>query len=172
MTEEISKMGRPRIPLVTQDLGPLEDKLPPKPIVLREVIYWMDLGATAEEIAGSFHVSIDTLGRRIKEELGLTFAELKQKVCGFAKIKLRINQFRMSEKNAAMAIWLGKQWLGQKDNDTTIVAPPELTQQFNAIMVQIGRRQQEIQESSLPHNSKDLLTQSDISPNNSLKSLN
>ena len=31
------------------------------------------------------------------------------------KIKLRRNQFKLSEKNAAMAIFLGKNYLGQKD---------------------------------------------------------
>lgn len=29
------------------------------------------------------------------------------------KIKLRRNQLKLSEKSAAMAIWLGKQYLGQ-----------------------------------------------------------
>lgn len=32
------------------------------------------------------------------------------------KIKLRRNQLKLSEKSAAMAIWLGKQYLGQKDS--------------------------------------------------------
>lgn len=31
------------------------------------------------------------------------------------KASLRRNQFKLSETNAAMAIWLGKQYLGQKD---------------------------------------------------------
>ena len=31
-------------------------------------------------------------------------------------MSLRRNQFRLSEKSAAMAIWLGKQYLGQRDN--------------------------------------------------------
>ncbi len=111
------KMGRPRIPMITEDLGPLEKKLPPRPIILDQVIYWMDLGAPAEEIAGSFRVSVDTLYRRLIEETGLTFAELKEKSCGSAKLKLRNNQFKMSENNATMAIWLGKMWLGQCDPD-------------------------------------------------------
>lgn len=32
------------------------------------------------------------------------------------KASLRRNQYKMSENNATMAIWLGKQMLGQKDN--------------------------------------------------------
>lgn len=111
------KGGRPRIPLITEDLGTLESKLPTRAIVLDQVIYWMDLGGTAEEIAGSFRVSVDTLDRRLREEVGLSFAELKEKACGAAKLKLRNNQFKLSEKNATMAIWLGKMWLGQLDPD-------------------------------------------------------
>jgi AraC-like DNA-binding protein len=109
--------GRPKIPMITEDLGELAGKLPAKPIILDQVIYWMDIGATAEEIAGCFRVSVDTLDRRLKETTGLSFAELKEKACGAAKVKLRNNQFKMSENNATMAIWLGKQWLAQKDPD-------------------------------------------------------
>jgi hypothetical protein len=32
------------------------------------------------------------------------------------KIRLRRNQFELSKKSAAMAIWLGKQYLDQKDS--------------------------------------------------------
>lgn len=121
MSDELKKkkkMGRPKIPIITDDLGKLEEKLPARPIMMREVLYWMDLGATEEEIAGSFYVSIDTLKRRLVEETGLTFAELREKCCGQAKLSLRNNQYRLSAKNASLAIWLGKIWLGQKDNSS------------------------------------------------------
>ena len=109
------KMGRPKIPMVCKDIGDLEDKLPPRYVDLKQVLYWMDLGSSQEEIAGAQHISVDTLKRRLKEETGQTFAQLKEKSCGMAKIKLRNNQYKMSEKNASMGIWLGKQWLGQRD---------------------------------------------------------
>jgi hypothetical protein len=35
------------------------------------------------------------------------------------KIQLRKNQMELSKKSAAMGIWLGKQYLGQKDNPDT-----------------------------------------------------
>lgn len=35
------------------------------------------------------------------------------------KISLRKNQLKLSEKSAAMAIFLGKQYLGQRDNYDT-----------------------------------------------------
>lgn len=123
-TPHAPRSGRPKIPVVTEDLSNLGDKLPPRPIDFREVFYWMDLGATQAEIAGAHHVSVDTLSNRLKERFGKTFSELKELVCGMAKVNLRKNQFKLSETNAAMAIWLGKQWLGQKD------MPPEL-ESFN-----------------------------------------
>ena len=124
------KMGRPKIPLVTEDIGELEGKLPSRYVDLKQVMYWMDLGATEEEIAGAQHISIYTLKRRLVEETGHTFAQLKEKSTGMTKIKLRNNQYKMSEKNASMGIWLGKQWLGQKD------VPIEI-QEFNGKLAEL-----------------------------------
>lgn len=106
-------MGRPRIPMIV----PTTDDLPPKEINFDQVLYWLDLQCSADEIAGSFRVSVDTLYRRIKEKYGLTFAELKEKCSGACKISLRHNQLKLTSSSAAMAIWLGKIWLGQKDPD-------------------------------------------------------
>lgn len=119
------KGGRPRIPLSTPDLGKigLEGKLPPRPIDIDQVIYWMDIGGTAEEIAGSFRISVDTLDRRLVELIGMGFAEIKKNVCGNAKLRLRRNQFNLTETNATMGIWLGKQWLGQKDEEKSTDSP-------------------------------------------------
>jgi hypothetical protein len=119
------KGGRPRIPLITPDLSKygLEGKLPPKPVDLEEVFYWMDLGASEAEIAGAFHIGVQTLNSRLIEETGFGFSQLKQLVCGAAKLRLRRNQFNLTETNATMGIWLGKQWLGQKDNDEVKDSP-------------------------------------------------
>lgn len=112
-----SKMGRPRIPTITPDLGELGKKLPPRPINWEQVKYWMDLGATEAEIAGSFHVSVDTLCNRVKDDFGCTFTELRERTSGVVKVGLRHNQYKLSQKNASMAIWLGKLWLAQRDPD-------------------------------------------------------
>lgn len=110
------KRGRPAQKMICCDLGKLAEKLPPKPIDMRNVLYWMDLGATQEEVAGAHWVSVDVLSKKLVELTGLNWSELKEKVCGSAKIKLRDNQLLLSERNAIMGIWLGKIWLGQKDN--------------------------------------------------------
>lgn len=88
-----------------------------KEINLDQVLYWMGLQATAEEIAGSFRVSVDTLDLRLKEHFGMNFSSLKKTLGDGAegKLLLRRNQFDLSRTNASMGIWLGKQWLGQKD---------------------------------------------------------
>jgi len=129
-----NKGGRPRIPLVTPDLDEngLSDKLPSKVIDFEAVLYWMDLGATAEEIAGAFRVGVRTLDRRLIEHTGMGFGELKEKTCGAAKIKLRRNQFNLSETNASMAIWLGKVWLGQKEEVTNENVALEIIRLINS----------------------------------------
>lgn len=99
--------GRKKIPVIM--------KLPEKTIVWEQVLFWINLQASREEIAGSFHVSTSTLDRRILETFGMNFEELKKRTDGESKICLRRYQFQQAEKNASMAIWLGKQWLGQRD---------------------------------------------------------
>lgn len=71
---------------------------------------------TEEEIAGFFDCSIDTIERWCKRTYKETFADVYRKKSAKGKISIRRNQFRLSEKNAAMAIWLGKQYLDQREN--------------------------------------------------------
>lgn len=44
---------------------------------------------------------------------------------GIGKISLRRSQFRMAEVNPTMAIWLGKQYLGQTDKQEVTVSTEE-----------------------------------------------
>lgn len=71
--------------------------------------------ATEDEICSQLNISPDTLVRRVKEKFGVTFAEFLKKSGGTAKLSLRRNQFNLSRTNAAMAIFLGKNYLGQRD---------------------------------------------------------
>lgn len=80
------------------------------------------LGCTQEEICWYFRdttgkpANVDTLTRWCKRTFGMTFQEyFKENGFMALKIKLRKNQFKLSEKSAPMAIWLGKQYLGQTD---------------------------------------------------------
>ena len=80
------------------------------------------IGCTQEEICWWFRddtgksANIDTLSRWCKRTYGLNFQEYFKKYGGIAmKISLRKNQLKLAEKSAAMAIFLGKNWLGQTD---------------------------------------------------------
>lgn len=73
------------------------------------------LQCTKEEICGFFDVSDKTLENWCKRTYSEGFSEVFKKKRGKGKISLRRAQFRLAEKSASMAIWLGKQWLGQKD---------------------------------------------------------
>ena len=52
----------------------------------------------------------------------MNFSEIFKEKRGLGKISLRRNQWRLAEKSATMAIWLGKQYLGQKDQVEASVA--------------------------------------------------
>lgn len=73
------------------------------------------LQCTLEEICGWFGVCSDTLESWCKRTYHQGFSEVFRQKRGTGKISLRRAQFRLAEKNANMAIWLGKQYLGQTD---------------------------------------------------------
>lgn len=73
------------------------------------------LQCTLDEICGWFDVTDKTLDGWCKRTYGASFSEVFKQKRGTGKISLRRAQFRLAEKNANMAIWLGKQYLGQKD---------------------------------------------------------
>lgn len=77
------------------------------------------LACTLEEIAGFFKCSMDTIERWCKRTYDLGFAEIYKKYSTRGKISLRRNQFALSKTNATMAVWLGKQLLGQRDKYET-----------------------------------------------------
>lgn len=80
------------------------------------------LGCSQEEICWFFRdetgkpANVDTLSRWCVRTFGQNFQEFFKNNGGIMlKIKLRQNQLKLSEKHPVMAIWLGKQYLGQKD---------------------------------------------------------
>lgn len=80
------------------------------------------LQCTLEEICGFLEVSDKTLEswckRTYTDEYGnpMNFSEVFKLKRGKGKISLRRNQFQLAKKNASMAIFLGKQYLGQSEN--------------------------------------------------------
>lgn len=70
---------------------------------------------TKEEIADIFEVDADTLNAWCKKIYGDTFSVVYKKKSAKGKMSLRRYQFEQAKKNPTLAIWLGKQWLGQSD---------------------------------------------------------
>jgi transposase len=71
---------------------------------------------TLKEIAGFFDCSEDTIERWCKRTYKENFADTYKTHSASGLISLRRNQFELSKRSAAMAIWLGKQYLDQKDS--------------------------------------------------------
>lgn len=65
--------------------------------------------------------NIDTLSRWCQREFGMSFQDYRrQNGAMMLKIRLRQSQIKLAEKNAAMAIFLGKNYLNQKDVQDSI----------------------------------------------------
>lgn len=77
---------------------------------------------TLIEIAGYFNCSEDTIEKWCKREYKKNFTDVFKQKRGVGKISLRRSQFRMAETNPTMAIWLGKQYLGQTEKQEVSVS--------------------------------------------------
>ena len=74
-----------------------------------------NLQCTLEEIAGFFKCNRDTIDAWCKRTYKDGFSAIYKKYSQNGKISLRRYQFKLAKHNASMAIWLGKQYLGQTD---------------------------------------------------------
>ncbi len=73
------------------------------------------LQCTLLEICDALDITDKTLNAWCKRTYGESFSEVFAKKRSKGKISLRRMQFQLAEKNASMAIFLGKQYLGQSD---------------------------------------------------------
>lgn len=73
------------------------------------------LQCTKEEICSFFGLTDKTLESWCRRTYRAGFSEVFAQKRGKGKISLRRYQFELAKKNANMAIWLGKQYLAQKD---------------------------------------------------------
>lgn len=80
---------------------------------------------TDEEIATFLDTTVDTLKNKQNNEL---FQTSKEKGHNTGRASLRRAQFKAAERgNASMLIWLGKQYLGQKDEQFTTLQDTSIT---------------------------------------------
>lgn len=105
------KMGRPEIPIDKKDFETL-----------------CGMMCTKEEICGFLKVSDSTLSRWVGRTYpkngrkNATFEDVYKKLSGSGKISLRRNLFKLSEHNAAAAIFLAKNLLGMSDQQVITVS--------------------------------------------------
>lgn len=104
-SEKKNKGGRPRIVINEEEFKKL-----------------CGLHCTLTEIAAWFNCSEDTIENWCKRELKMGFSEAFKKFSSTGKMSLRRWQFQMAEHSVPMAIWLGKQWLGQKEPKEVLLA--------------------------------------------------
>ena len=70
---------------------------------------------TKAECCAVLDVTDKVLEKWCKKIYGASFSEVFATKRNVGKVSLRRNQFRLAEKNVSMSIFLGKQYLGQKD---------------------------------------------------------
>ncbi len=109
-----AKLGQPKIELDLEELEKLGN-----------------LQCTKDDVAAWFGCSLPTVKRRLREDL---YREVWERGLGQGRVSLRKKQMALADKNATMAIFLGKQILGQRDvtavemDVTHKTAPEEMTE--------------------------------------------
>lgn len=81
---------------------------------------------TREEIAHVMKCTEPTIRAWCKRHYGMGFEEAFEKFSADGRISLRRIQMQHAEKSAAMAIFLGKNYLGQRDVPESEQAAPDL----------------------------------------------
>lgn len=92
MAEKVNKGGRPK-----------------KEIDYQKVKELAELFCTQEDISNTLGISTRTLQRDSE------FCRIYKEGLNNGKSSLRRKQFKLADRNAAMAIFLGKNYLGQRD---------------------------------------------------------
>ena len=83
---------------------------------------------TVDEIADFFDCHPDTVNHWCLRTFGESFSSMLKKFAAVGNISLRRYQFKMAERSVPMAIFLGKNWLGQTDRvEQTITEVEDLS---------------------------------------------
>lgn len=101
---------------------------PPKEIDKRTFENLCKIQCTEQEIAGIFECHIDTVDAWCRRTYGEGFSKTYKIYAEQGKASLRRTQFKLAEKSPAMAIFLGKNMLGQTDKvEQTIMEVEDLS---------------------------------------------
>lgn len=95
---------------------------PKKVINQRQFEELCKIQCTRSEIASFFECDEETISRWCKATYGENFVAVLKKKAENGKTALRHIQFKMANNGSErMAIWLGKQWLGQTDKQDVAI---------------------------------------------------
>lgn len=109
---------------------------PRKEIDKRQFEKLCAMHCTMEEILGWFDITDKTLTSWCKRTYKKSFSEIYSVKKKAGNISLRRTQFKLAEKSPAMAIFLGKQYLGQSDKveQTVAVISDETREQVSRLV--------------------------------------
>ena len=111
---------------------------PEKPIDWKMFEQLCHIQCLQAEIASFFKLTDETLHARVKKNYGEEYSVVYKKYSDGGKSSLRRMQYRLAEKNVAMCIWLGKQYLDQREpqaleKNSTPVNDLTITQLIDAL---------------------------------------
>ena len=76
----------------------------------------LQYGAKMSDAADIMDVHPDTVAKKIKTKFKMTYPEYRNKKMSKVRVGLAQKQVEVAMSgNVSMLIWLGKQWLGQRD---------------------------------------------------------
>lgn len=129
---------------------------PEKPIDWKVFEDLCNIQCTPEEISSVCKVDRHTLYDRVKKQYEEDFPTVYKKFTDGGKMSLRRTQLKLAQKNTAMAIWLGKQYLGQKDHHQEKEEVPNQTQidQSHSLLKEIHYLRQKLNELQSQANSE------------------
>lgn len=110
-----------------------------------------EIQCTRGELAALLKVDLDTLITAARKYYKIEdFSEIYEKFTSIGKCSLRRYQYVQAKHKPVMAIWLGKQWLGQKDHEEKVLPPNEdslnMRQHLYAALYQLDQIKKEFDD--------------------------
>lgn len=96
---------------------------------------------TKDEICSILDIDEKTLTRWCKDTYNEGFSDIYKKKSKIGLMSLRRTQFKLAENNTSMAIFLGKQYLGQRD-----VIETDNSKEINKVEELLSRIEKEAKE--------------------------
>ena len=114
---------------------------PPKEVDWKLFKSLCELHCSLDEICHVLDFDIDVFRQKVKDQYGCTFQEQREKFSAHGKLTLRRDQFKLSKRNATMSIWLGKQYLDQKDTQLEMQVSEDILNNYFKLMTQLSSLQ-------------------------------